>query len=333
VEFETLTGAEKVGIVILSLPKDRVKDYLGQLSDDEVEKALSAVSRMEKIPPRIQKLVMNEFQECLGSQDTSLAGGRETALAIVEKGLDEQRAQAMLEKLGRDEQRIDWTLRSYHPHFIADRIRDEHPQTIALVLSQIPAERGAAVINALPEDIQPEVVLRLASLEPVSTEVMAELELGVAELFRRPKVSTTRVGGTQAAAKMLNRVPKEEGSSILDGVDLRDPNVAVDIRKRMLTFEDLINIDKRGFQTFLREISTEDLAVAMKTASEEMQEKIFSNLSSRAVEQIKEEIELLGPMKLADVEKVQEEIVDVARRLESEGRLSIDVGGSDEVLV
>jgi flagellar motor switch protein FliG len=332
-EFETLSGPEKVGIVILSLPKDRVKDYLAQLSDDEVEKSLSAVSRMEKIPPRIQKLVMSEFQECLGQQDTSLAGGRETALAIVENGLDDERATGILEKLSRDQQRIDWTLRSYHPIFIAERIQKEHPQTIALVLSQIPAERGAQVINALPEEAQPEVVLRLASLQPVATDVMTDLEIGVAEIFRRRKVSTTRAGGTKAAANMLNRVPKEEGSTILDGVDMRDAAVAVDIRKRMLTFEDLINIDKRGFQTFLREVSTEDLAVAMKTASEEMQEKIFSNLSSRAVEQIKEEVDLLGPMKLADVEKVQEEIVDVARRLESEGRLSIEMGGSDDVLV
>lgn len=332
-EFETLSGADKVGIVILSLSKDRVKDYLAQLSDDDVEKALSAVSRMEKIPSRIQKLVMSEFQECLGQQDTSLAGGRETALAIVENGLDDERAKSILEKLGQDEQRIDWTLRSYHPTFIAERIQKEHPQTIALVLSQIPADRGALVINALSEESQPEVVLRLASLQPVATDLMADLETGIAEIFQRRQVSTTRAGGTKAAANMLNRVPKEEGSSILDGVDLRDSDVAVDIRKRMLTFEDLINIDKRGFQSFLREVSTEDLAVGLKTASEEMQEKIFSNLSSRAVEQIKEEVDLLGPMKLADVEKVQEEIVSVARRLESEGRLSIEMGSSDDVLV
>ncbi len=332
-EFETLTGAEKVGIVILSLPKDRVTEYLAQLSDEEVEKALSAVSRMEKIEPRIQRLVMSEFQESIGQQDTAIAGGRETALAIVENGLDDERAAGILEKLGRDEQRIDWTLRSYHPKFICDRIEDEHPQTIALILSQIPADRGAVVINTLPEAMQPEVVLRLASMQPVATDVMTDLEIGVAELFRRQKVSTTRAGGTKAAANMLNRVPKEEGSTILDGVDVRDAAVAVDIRKRMLTFEDLQNIDKRGFQTFLREVSTEDLAVAMKTASEEMQEKIFSNLSSRAVDQIKEEVDLLGPMKLADVEAVQEQIVEVARRLEAEGRLSIELGGGDDVLV
>jgi len=177
------------------------------------------------------------------------------------------------------------------------------------------------------------VVLRIASLEAVANEVMSDVEVGVAELFERKNVATTRVGGTKAAANMLNRVPKEEGSNILEAVDVRDAEIALSIRKRMLTFNDLVNIDRRGFQSFLREISTEDLAVALKTASEEMKEKVFSNLSSRAVEQIKEEIDLLGPMKLADVEKVQEQVVEVARHLESEGRLSIDIGAGDDVLV
>ncbi len=332
-EFETLTGPEKVAIVILSMNQEIVREVLDQLADEEVEKALAAVSRMDEIPSRVCDLVLDEFEEALDRRDESIAGGRKQALQLVENTLDTQRASKILENLGRDEKRIDWTLRAYQPAFIADRIDAEHPQTIALVLSQLPAERGAKVIEKLPKDFRSEVVLRLASLEPVSTSVIAELELGVSELFQRKPVSTTRVGGAKAAASVLNRVAREDGMAILEGVDLRDADTALSIRKRMLTFDDLVNIDRRGFQAFLREISTEDLAVALKIASEEMREKVFSNLSSRAVEQIKEEVDLLGPMKLADVEKVQEEIVEVARHLETEGRLSIDVGGSDDVLV
>ncbi len=332
-EYENLTGPEKVAIVILSMPQDTVKDYLGQMSDEEVEKALAAVSRMEKIPPRVQRLVMNEFQDNRGGDDQDLLGGRETALAIVNRALDPERAEGVLEHLGRQEKRIDWTLRSYTPAFIADRLEDEHPQTIAVVLSQIPADRGANVVKALPEALRSEVLLRLASLQPVATDVMGDLDIGVAELFQRKNVATTRMGGTKVAANVLNRVDKEESATILEGVDLRNSKVAGDIRKRMLTFDDLVNIDRRGFQTLLREVSTEDLAVALKTASDEMQEMVFSNLSSRAVDQIKEEIDLLGPMKLSDVESVQEQVVEVARRLESEGRLSIEIGGGDAVLV
>ena len=132
---------------------------------------------------------------------------------------------------------------------------------------------------------------------------------------------------------MLNRVAKEDGAAILGIVDSRDARTALSIRKRMLTFDDLVNIDRIGFQSFLREVATEDLAIALKTAADEMQSKVFENLSSRAADQIREEIELLPPMKLSDVEKVQEQIVEVARALESEGRLSIDLGGGDDLLV
>lgn len=333
-EYEALAGAEKAAIVILSLPPDQVREFLKQLEDEEIEKALAAVSRMDEIPSRVQQLVMQEFQDTLGrTESESVRGGRKRAVSIVQGVLDQERASRILEHLGRDEKRIDWTLRSYQPAFIADRLVAEHPQIIALVLSQIPSERGAAVIEALPEDLRPDVILRLASLEPVSNEVISELELGVSELFERKQTPTTRVGGAKAAAGVLNRVSKEEGAEILGAVDLRDAETALSIRKRMLTFEDLIHIDRRGFQVFLREVASEDLAVALKTASEEMKEQVFANLSSRAVDQIKEEIELLGPMRLSDVEVVQEKIVDTARRLEGEGQLSIEIGGGDEILV
>jgi flagellar motor switch protein FliG len=333
-DYESLTGPEKVAIVVLSLPDDQVRAFLGQLEDDEVEKSMAAVSRMEQVPALVQQLVLQEFQETLGrEEEDSIRGGRDEALSLVEAALSPDRAGRILENLGRDEKRIDWTLRAYQPFFIADRISGEHPQTIALILSQIPAERGAAVLEALEPEHRSEVVLRLASLEPVATDVISDLELGVAELFERKLASTTRAGGAAAAASVLNRVSREDGASILDEVDEKDAETALSIRKRMLTFDDLVNIDRRGFQSFLREIATEDLAVALKTAGEEMKEKVFSNLSSRASDQIKEEIELLGPMRIADVEKIQEQIVETARQLESDGRLSIEIGGGNEVLV
>jgi flagellar motor switch protein FliG len=333
-DFEALSGAEKVAIVMLSLPEDIVRDFLSQLDDDEIEKALAAVSRMDEIPGRVQKQVLQEFEGALGkSEETVVHGGRKQALALVEHVLEGPRAQKILENLGRDEKRIDWTLRSYQPEFIAERIGAEHPQTVALVLSQLPAPRGAKVIESLPAELRSDVILRLANLESVSTEVMSDLEVGLTELFDRRPVSTTRVGGPKVAASVLNRVKKEQGSEILEQVGVRDAEAAVSIRKRMLSFDDLASIDRRGFQVFLREVPAQSLAVALKTASEEMREKVYSNLSSRAVEQIREEMELLGPMRLSDVEKVQEEIVETARRLEAEGRLTLDLGGSDDVLV
>jgi flagellar motor switch protein FliG len=334
VDFEALSGAEKVAIVMLSLPEDTVREFLAQMDDEEIEKALAAISRMDEIPGRVQKQVLQEFESALGkAQDQVVHGGRKQALALVETALDETRGRKILENLGRDEKRIDWTLRSYQPEFIAERIASEHPQTVALVLSQLPAPRGAKVIEALPAEMRSDVILRLANLESVSTEVMSELEVGLTEMFDRRPVPTTRVGGPKVAASVLNRVRKDAGSEILEQVGVKDADTALSIRKRMLSFDDLANIDRRGFQVFLREVPAQSLAVALKTASEEMREKVYSNLSTRAVEQIREEMELLGPMRLSDVEKVQEEIVETARRLEAEGRLTLDLGGSDDVLV
>lgn len=333
-DFESLSGAEKVAIVMLSLPEDTVREFLAQLDDEEIEKALAAVSRMDEIPGRVQKQVLQEFEDALGkAEDRAVQGGRKQALALVEQALEGPRAQKILENLGRDEKRIDWTLRSYQPEFIAERISNEHPQTMALILSQLPAQRGARVIESLPPEMRSDVVVRLATLESVNTEVMSQLEVGLSELFDRRPVATTRVGGPKVAAGVLNRVKKDAGSEILEQVGVRDAETALSIRKRMLSFDDLVGIDRRGFQVFLREVPAQSLAVALKTASDEMREAVYSNLSSRAVEQIREEMELLGPMRLSDVEKVQEEVVETARRLEAEGRITLDLGGNDDVLV
>jgi len=334
VQYETLTGSEKAAILILALASDRVTDLLNRMGDSEVERILAAVARFNEIPATVLDRVLQEFVDEIGHHELAVHGGRERALTIIQATLESERADKLMEKLGRDERRVDWTLRAYTPEFIAEVLQDEHPQTIALVLSQIPAQRGSKVIASLPEEVRSEVVLRIASLESVSNDVVFELEEELAGLFERRTSPPTLLGGVEAAAKMLNVVPKTEGQEILEGVDHRDPEMAGEIRKRMLTFNDLVSIDKRGFQALLREIPTEDLVICLKTATEEMKEKVFSNVSSRAADQIREELELLPPMKLSEVERVQIQVVDTARRLEEEGSLTIDaVAGGEDALV
>ncbi len=333
ISFDQLTGSEKAAILILSISSDRVMDLLGRLENDEVERIFAAVSRFEEVPPAVQDHVLDEFRETIGHREVAIRGGRQRALQLVDATLQGERATQIFEKLNRDEKRIDWTLRPFEPEFIAETLEAEHPQTIAVVLSQIPAERGASVIEALPEDARAEVLLRVANLDTVSTDAIAEVEEEVSNMFARRRSSPMHVGGTDAAAKLLNRVNKSDGGMILEGLDNKDPDIAGKIKKLMLTFNDLITIDKRGFQNLLREIPTEDLVIALKTATEEMAEKIFDNVSSRAGDQIKEEMDLLGPMKLSEVEAVQTQIVDVARRLEDEGKLTIESGGGDDALV
>lgn len=333
-QYELLTGTEKAAILMMAIEPKRVSQLLARMDDAEVERILASVSRFEVIPASTLEKVLQEFQEAIGKHEVSIQGGREQALALISGTIDEGRASRLMEKLGRDEKRIDWTLRDYEPAFIAQQLENEHPQSTALILAQLPSERGAAVVACLRDEIRPEVMLRVANLESVSNQIVHELEDELALMFVRQPGAPTPIGGTEVAAKLLNGVPKADGQTILDKMDSRDPEIAADIRKQMLTFNDLESIDKRGFQALLREVPTEDLVIALKTASDEMKEKVFSNVSSRAADQIKEESELLPPMRLSEIEQIQRQVVDVARRLEEEGVVSIDTGGGgDDVLV
>ncbi len=334
-QYELLNGVEKAAILMMAMNPARVQDLMARLEDEEVERILASVSRFEVVPSSTLEKVLLEFQEAIGKHEIAIQGGREQAMAMISGSIEDDRASRLMEKLGRDEKRIDWTLREYTPEFIAEQLATEHPQSIALILAQLPSERGAAIVAYLPDDVRPEVMLRVANLVTVSSDVIHELEDEIATMFRRQVGAPTPLGGTEVAAKLLNGVPKADGQLILDKMDSRDPEIAADIRKQMLTFNDLESIDKRGFQALLREIPTEDLVIALKTASDEMREKVFSNVSSRAADQIKEESELLPPMRLSEIEQIQRQIVDVARRLEEEGVVSIDTGGGggDDVLV
>lgn len=319
---------------MMALTPSRVEQLMAALDDEEVERILASVSRFEIIPASTLDRVLEEFQEAIGKHEVSIQGGREQAMRLISGAIGDDRASRLREKLGRDEKRIDWTLRDYSPEFVAEQLGQEHPQSIALILAQLPSERGAAVVAFVNEEVRAEVMLRVANLETVSSDVIHELEDEIATMFSRQVGAPTPLGGTEVAAKLLNGVSKADGQLILDKMDSRDPEIAADIRKQMLTFNDLESIDKRGFQALLREVPTEDLVIALKTASDEMKEKVFSNVSSRAADQIKEESELLPPMRLSEIEQVQRTVVDLARRLEEEGVVSIDTGGGgDDVLV
>ncbi|MFQ5417869.1 MAG: flagellar motor switch protein FliG, partial [Myxococcota bacterium] len=306
-EFEKLRGSEKAAVLVLTLPDQEVHQVIEALDDNEIERILAAVARFEDVPTRVQERVVAEFRENAGKRELTLHGGRDRAHGIARSVLESDRADRILERLGRDERRIEWTLRGYSPAFIAETISSQHPQTIALMISQVPAGRGAEIIEALPEEMRADILLRLAELESVTTEVMAELEQGVVELFQRPSGAETRVGGPDIAASLLKRVSKTDEESMLDGLEERAPELAGAIRNRMLTFNDLEPLQPRDFQALLREISSDKLALALKTATDEMRDKVFGSISKRAGDQLREELDLLGPTRLSEVEQVQQE--------------------------
>lgn len=318
-----MTGAEKAAVLALAMPPETAHELLARLGDAELERLLAAVARFDEVPGSVRERVLDEFHTCVGQHRDAMLGGRARAVALARDALDAERAARVSRCIGHDSARIDRLLAPLAPGFVARTLAGEHPQTIALVLSQLSDDRAAAVVAALNESLGADVMLRLASLDAVPGDVIAELEEGVAELFDAGRGPSSLVGGRDAAARILSRVPRSAGNAILDGVDGRDPGIANEIRRRMLCFDDLRCLDRRGFQTLLREVSIEDLVLAIKGARAEMREKVFENVSSRAAEQIREEAELLGPVRRSEVERVQERIVEIARRLEEEGRIDL----------
>lgn len=215
---------------------------------------------------------------------------------------------------------------------ISTMLQREHPQTIAIVLAHLEPTQAAEVLSKFPEQLKIEVSQRIANLDQISPTILSELE-DVLQSQLRSYTQSRRIGGIKTVAEILNQMDRTSEELILKNIEEKDPILAEEIRKLMFTFEDLVNVDDRGIQAILKEISTEDLSIALKMASEELKEKIFKNMSSRAVEILKEEMESKGPVRVSDVEKAQMNIVKVARRLEEEGKIVIGGKGGEEVVV
>ena len=330
---EQLTGAEKAAIFVMSLSHQRASNVLGKLADSEIELILRAVIEIGLVPDEVQEEVLKEFCSAVNFEDQPVEGGATRAFDLIDHSLDPDRAERMRERVTRETSDLAGAFRGLEPGFVAEALQAEHPQTIAVILSQLPVEFGGAVIGVLPEEMRADIVLRVAELEEISSDTISEIYNSVSSLFESRVELAREVEGRSAAAKMINQVDRDCGESILSVVDGRDAELAGQIRKRMLTVNDLVPIQDREFQLLLREVSTEDLVISLKTADPELKDKVFRNLSSRAADQLREDLDMLGPMKLSDVEAAQERIVTVARNLGDEGTINLPIGGAQDDLV
>ncbi|MCL4684007.1 hypothetical protein KJ059_04550 [Myxococcota bacterium] len=326
-----LSGTDKAAVVLLSLPEDAARTLLGRLSEVEVEEVLAAVATLETVPPETQAAVLEEFRARIEAND-GIRGGAPRALDLIERALPEERAESLRIFYRRKEEPISWQLHPHTPTFIAHRIDAEDIQTIALILSQLPAPRGAAVMAALSETTRAPVIRRLASLEPVAAEVLEDVAKGLEELFSERLRTATTGRGVSAAAEVLAQMRKADGDALLESLRVRDERIAEEIRRSMLTFDHLAQIDDRGFKKLLQNIPVEDLVIALKAASETIRDKVLSNLSNRARQSLLEEQEMMPPRRLSEVEAKQREIVDLARSLADQGEISLG-DDADETLV
>ncbi|GAB6158027.1 flagellar motor switch protein FliG [Desulfotomaculum varum] len=334
--YDKLTGEQKAAILLISLGADISSRLLKhEFAEEEVERITAAIAEMDKVPNEIQKQVIEEFIYLLQARDYLLNGGVNYARELLEKTYGYQKGSEILERISSTMQSVPFgSLRKTDPRHILSFIREEHPQTIAFVLSYLKPDQAAVILSELDPQVQSEVARRVAILDRISPDVAKEVEKVLEKkLASVAQHEETVVGGVQCLVNILNRVDRATEKAIFEQLEQADPNLSEEVRRMMFIFEDIVKLHDISIQKVLREVDNKDLALAMKGANQEVNNRIFKNMSKRAADMLKEEIDYMGPVRLKEVEEAQQRIVNVIRKLEEAGEIVISRGGEDAILV
>lgn len=330
-----LDGIQKAAILLITLGPEKAAGIFKHLKEDEIEQLTLEIANTRSVSPADKEAVLNEFYEVCLAQQYIAEGGIGYATDLLQKALGEDKAKEVLGKLTASLQvRPFEFIRKTEASQLLNFIQDEHPQTIALILSYLPSNQASQVISALPPDKQADVAKRIATMDRTSPDVIKEVE----DVLERKLASLvnqdyTIIGGVDAIVAILNAVDRGTERHILETLEIEDPELADEIRRKMFVFEDILSLDDRAIQRVLRDVDNNDLAVALKNANEEVQNVIFNNLSKRLAAMIKEDMDFMGPVRLKDVEEAQQKIVNIVRKLEDTGEIVISRGGGDEIIV
>ncbi|MFO7246057.1 MAG: flagellar motor switch protein FliG [Thermaerobacter sp.] len=333
---ELLTNRRKAAILLITLGQELSARLFQYLSEEEVEQLTLEIATVQKIPPEVRQKVIEEAHQMAVAQDYIAAGGLEYARQLLERALGTQRAVQILERLTSSLQVRPFDfIRRADPSQLISYLQNEHPQTIALVLAYAQPQQAAMILSALPAERQADVARRIALMDRTSPDVVREVERVLEHKLSALMLQDyTAAGGIETVVKVLNQVDRSTERGIMEILEINDPELAEEIKQRMFVFEDIVLLDNRALQRVLREVDMhDDLPKALKVASDDVKEKIFSNISKRAAEMLKENIEYMGPVRLRDVEEAQQRIVSIIRRLEEEGEIFIVRGQGDEVVV
>jgi flagellar motor switch protein FliG len=305
------------------------------MSDSEVELLTVEIANLQDIPAEVEEEVLKECQALFQAREYVLEGGLEYARDLLEEALGAQRAGEMLSRLeGAMRRRGFRKLQNIDSRQIVNFVQNEHPQTIALILTQLRPQQAASVLSDLPAELQSDVALRVATMEKISPDILSQIEAVMERQFDTAGAGELSVsGGAKQIAEILNLLESSSEKRILKSVEGEDPDLAVEIKNLMFVFEDIALLDDRSVQSLLKNVETRELAIALKAASDELKDKIFSNLSERVAGLIQEEMEFMGPMRLSDVEGAQQTVVESVRRLEEEGQIIISGRGSKEEVI
>lgn len=329
-----LNGADKAAIFLLTLGQDKAASVLQHMGPKEVQQLGAAMAALTNVSTDMVDKVMGDFVSTIKDQTALGIDSDEYIRDMLTNALGAEKAGGMIDRilLGRNTKGLE-QLKWMDPRSIGDLIRNEHPQIIAIILSYLDSDQAAEVLGNLHERIRPEVILRISTLEGVQPGALRELdEIMEKQLSGNANVQSSSIGGTQAAANILNFVDSSIEGVVMDQITESDPDLSQEIQDKMFVFDNLIDVDDRGIQSLLREVSTDSLLLALRGADDGLKEKVFKNMSKRAAEMLRDDLEAAAPAKLSDVESAQKDILTIARRLADSGEISLGGGGGEELI-
>ncbi|EGV30496.1 flagellar motor switch protein FliG [Thiorhodococcus drewsii AZ1] len=329
-----MTGPERTAVFMMSLGEASAAEILRHMGPKEVQKIGTAMASLDKVTRSDIDYVLREFSEAVQDQTSLGVGADDYVRSVLMSALGEDKASGLIDRilLGRNSKGLE-ALKWLDPRAIAELIRNEHPQIVAIVLSHLDPDQSAETMSYLPERMQSDLILRIATLDGVQPAALQELdEILEQQLSGKNTAKSSMIGGVKAAAEILNFVDTALESVIMESVNQVDEDLAERIQELMFVFGNLVGVDDRGIQTLLREVSTESLVLALKGAEEELRDKIFKNMSKRAAEMLRDDLETKGPVRVSDVEVAQKEILAVARRLADSGEIVLGAKGGEGML-
>ena len=332
---EEINGLQKAAILMIALGPEKSAAIFKHLKEDEVEELTLEIANTRSITPQVKESVVNEFYQVCLAQQYIVEGGSNYAKELLEKSFGAEKAMDVIGKLTASLQVKPFEfVRKADAAQLLNFIQDEHPQTIALILSYLAPGQAAIIVSALPPDRQADVTKRIAVMDRTSPDVIKEVEKVLeSKLSSLVNQDYTIIGGVDAVVEILNTVDRGTEKHIMETLEIEEPELADEIRKKMFVFEDILLLDDRAIQRVLRDVDNSDLAIALKGSNEEVQNAIFNNLSKRLAVMIKEDMEFMGPVRMKDVEEAQQKIVNMIRKLEDAAEIVISRGGGDEIIV
>lgn len=330
-----LNGLQKAAVLLISLGPEKSATIFKYLKEEEIEELTLEIANTRSITPQVKETVINEFYEVCLAQQYIAEGGIGYAKEVLEKALGADKALEVIGRLTSSLQVKPFEfIRKTDASQLLNFIQDEHPQTIALILSYLSPHQASTIVSSLPPERQADVAKRIAMMDRTSPEVIKEVEKVLeSKLASLVNQDYTIIGGVDAVVEILNSVDRGTEKHIMETLEIEEPELADEIRKKMFVFEDILLLDDRAIQRVLRDVDNNDLAISLKGSNEQVQNAIFNNLSKRLAVMIKEDMEFMGPVRMKDVEEAQQKIVNIIRKLEDSGEIVISRGGGDEIVV